>query len=464
MTQTLGDGIEDLRAVMSGTVVVPTDEGYDDARRVWNADIDRRPAVIACCATAADVAAALRFAQAEGLEIAVRGGAHSMSGQSVVDDGLVIDLSGMRQVDVAPEERCARVGGGALLSDLDAAAQAHGLAVPLGAIGHTGVGGLTLGGGMGWLSRQAGLTIDNLVSAEVVLADGRIVRASDDEHPDLFWAIRGGGGNFGVVTEFEFRLHEVGPMIEFGLFFWDIEQGADALRLVREVVPELPRSMNVMITAMSAPPAPFVPAQHHFTPGFALLLAGFGGAAEHASVVARLRAALPPLFDHVAPMPYVALQQMLDEANGWGLYNYEKSTQVEDLTDGVIEVLVEHLPRRSSPQSIVFVYRLDNAYCEVGEDDTAFGGVRRPQYALFNIGVAPTPELLVAERRWARSLWDALAPFSLGVGAYVNTMTEYEEHRVRAAYGEAKLERLAQIKGSYDPGNVFHRNINIKPA
>jgi FAD/FMN-containing dehydrogenase len=464
MTQTLGGGIEDLRAAMFGTVIVPTDQGYDDARRVWIADFDRRPAVVARCATASDVAAAVRFAQAEGLEIAVRGGAHSMSGQSVVDDGLVIDLSAMRQVAVDGKERRARVGGGALLSDLDAAAQAHGLAVPLGAIGHTGVGGLTLGGGMGWLSRQGGLTIDNLVSAEVVLADGRIVRASDDEHPDLFWAIRGGGGNFGVVTEFEFRLHEVGPMIEFGLFFWDIEQGGDALRLIRDVVPELPRSMNVIIAAMSAPPAPFVPAQHHFTPGFALLLAGFGDAAEHASVVARLRAAVPPLFDHVAPMPYVALQQMLDEANGWGQYNYEKSTHVDDLTDGVIEMLVEHLPRRGSPQSIVFGYRLDNAYCEVGDDDTAFGGTRRPQYALFNIGVAQTAELLVAEREWARSLWDALAPFSLGAGAYVNSMTEYDERRVRAAYGEAKLERLAEIKGSYDPGNVFHRNINIKPA
>jgi FAD/FMN-containing dehydrogenase len=356
------------------------------------------------------------------------------------------------------------VGGGALLSDLDAAAQAHGLAVPVGAIGHTGIGGLTLGGGMGWLSRQAGLTIDNLVSAEVVLADSSIVRASDDEHQDLFWAIRGGGGNFGVVTEFEFRLHEVGPMIEFGLLFWEIERGAEALRLMRDVVPDLPRSMNVIITAMSAPPAPFVPEQHHFTPGFALLVAGFGGAEEHASVVSQLRAELPPLFDHVAPMPYVALEQMFDEANSWGLYNYEKSTHVEDLTDGVIEVLTEHLPRRSSPQSIVFIYRLDNAYCEVGDDDTAFGGARRPQYALFNIGVAPTPELLVAERRWARSLWEALTPLSLGVGAYVNSMTEYEEHRVRAAYGEAKLARLAQIKGTYDPGNVFRRNINIKPA
>jgi FAD/FMN-containing dehydrogenase len=464
MTQTLGDGIEDLRAAVAGTVIVPADKDYDFARRVWNADIDRRPAVIARCATATDVAAAVRFAQAEGLEIAVRGGAHSMSGQGVVDDGLMIDLSGMRQVAVDPDARRARVGGGALLSDLDAAAQAHGLAVPVGAIGHTGIGGLTLGGGMGWLSRQAGLTIDNLVSAEVVLADGRIVRASDDEHADLFWAIRGGGGNFGVVTEFEFRLHEVGPMVEFGLFFWDMEQGAEALRLIRDVVPELPRSMNVIITAMSAPPAPFVPAQHHFTPGFALLLAGFGGAEEHASVVARLRAALPPLFDHVSPMPYVALQQMFDEANAWGLCYYEKSTHVGDLTDGVIEVLTEHLPRRSSPQSIVFIYRLDNSYCEVGEDDTAFGGIRRPQYALFNIGVAPTSELLVAERQWARSLWDALGPLSLGVGAYVNSMTEYEEHRVRAAYGDAKFERLAQIKGTYDPGNMFHRNINIKPA
>jgi FAD/FMN-containing dehydrogenase len=463
MTQTVGGGTAALRAAMAGPVIDPSDPGYDAARAVWNGNIDRRPALIARCGSAEDVAAAVRFAQAEGLEIAVRGGGHSMSGQSVVDDGLVIDLSGMCQVSVDPEAMRARVGGGALLKDLDGATQEHGLAVPLGAIGHTGVGGLTLGGGMGWLTRQAGLTIDNLVSVEIVPADGRIVRASATEHPDLFWAVRGGGGNFGVVTEFEFRLHAVGPMIDFGLMFWGEEQAGDALRVIREVVPELPRSLNVIITVMTAPPAPFVPEQHHFRPGIGLLLAGFGDTEEHASALSRVRAALPPLFDHVSPMPYVALQQMLDESNAAGQHYYEKSTYVDDLTDGVVDALVDHLGRRTSPMSIVFIYRLDQAFCEVDEFDTAFGGTRSPQYAIFGIATSPTPDLLPADREWSRSLWAALQPHSRGVGTYVNAMTEYEEHRVRAAYGP-KYERLKRVKAAHDPRNVFHRNINIAPA
>ncbi|HVL83055.1 MAG TPA: FAD-binding oxidoreductase [Pseudonocardia sp.] len=463
MTQTAGAGVEALRAAMAGAVVTPDGPDYDDVRRVWNADVDRRPAVVARCTSPADVSVAVTHARAQGLEIAVRCGAHSMSGHSAVDDGMVIDLSGMREVVVDPVARLARVAGGALLGDLDAATQEHGLAVPVGAISHTGIGGLALGGGMGWLTRQAGLTIDNLVSAEVVLADGRIVRASADEHPDLFWAIRGGGGNFGLVTEFELRLHEVGPMVEFGLFFWEQEHSAEALRAVRGLVADLPRSCNVMVVGMNAPPAPLVPQEHHFRSGFALVLAGFGEARDHARAVDRIRAALAPLFEHVTPMPYVALQQMLDEANAWGLHNYEKSTHVPELTDGVIDVLTEHLPRRRSPMSVTIMYRLDQAYCEAGEDDTAYGGLRAPQWAVFNIGISPTPDGLPAERAWARGIWDALQAHSLGVGAYVNTMSEQEYHRVVAAYGPAKLERLARIKGVYDPGNLFHRNINIKP-
>ncbi|MFC4950357.1 FAD-binding oxidoreductase [Pseudonocardia sp. GCM10023141] len=464
MTSTVSGGVEALRTAMGGAVLDPSDPGYDAARAVWNAAIDRRPAVIARCSSAADVSTAIGYAQATGLEIAVRCGAHSMSGASTVDGGLVVDLSGMRDVTVDPQARRARVAGGALLADVDAATQAHGLAVPLGAIGHTGVGGLTLGGGMGWLTRQAGLSIDNLVSAEVVVADGRILRACADENAELFWAIRGGGGNFGVVTEFEFRLHEVGPMLEFGLLFWGVDQAAEALRVVREVLAELPRSMNGIVAGMSAPPEPFVPEQFHFRPGFALMLAGFGDPAEHARVVARLREAVPPLFEHVSPMPYVALQQMIDEANAWGRHNYEKSTNIEALTDGVIEVLTEHVSLRSSPLSIFLLYRLDEAYADADADATAFGGSRIPQFAMFTVGVSFSAEQLVAERNWVRGLWDAMQPHSLGVGSYVNGMTEQEEHRVLAAYGRTKYDRLARIKREYDPANVFHRNINIRPA
>jgi FAD/FMN-containing dehydrogenase len=464
MAMTGSVDLEALRASMKGSVIDRDDPTYDDARRVWNADIDRHPTVIARCESPADVAAALAFAREQGLPIAVRGGAHSTPGSSTVDDGLVIDLSPLNQVTVDPEAKRVRVGGGALLGDLDAATQAHGLAVPAGVVSHTGVAGLTLGGGMGWLTRLAGLSIDNLVSAEVVTADGRVLRADDNENRDLFWAIRGGGGNFGVVTEFEFRLHEVGPMVQLGLLFWGLEDGAAALRLARDVIPTLPREVNIIIAGLHTPQAPFVPEQYQHQPGVALMVTGFGSAEVHAEALAGIRAALPPRFEMVDSLPYVALQKMLDEANDWGFHCYDKGSYVEDLSDEAIQVVMEHLPRKSSPLSALLFYRLDGAYSETGEDDTAFSGGRSPRYAMFIVAVCPTPELLTAERAWVRSFWEALRPHSIGAGSYVNAMGEFEDDRVRASYGPAKYERLARIKREYDPENVFHRNANIKPA
>jgi hypothetical protein len=464
MTQMMRGSVETLRAVMGGPVIGPADGDYDQARRVWNAGIDRRPAMIARCASAADVAAAVTFAAEHDLEITVRGGAHSMSGASVADRGLMIDLSQLNQVSVDPQAKRARAGGGALLAGLDAATQAHGLAVPAGVVSHTGVGGLTLGGGMGWLTRQAGLSIDNLVSAQVVTADGQIRRAAVDENPDLFWAIRGGGGNFGVVTEFEFRLHEVGPVVQVGLLFWGLEQGPDMLRLAREIIAALPRELNIIIAGLNAPPAPFVPEQHHHRPGYALAVAGFGSAGQHHQVLARIRQALPPLWEFATPMPYVALQQMLDEANAWGFHTYDKGTYLEDLSDEAIEIVAGHLPRKSSPLSALLFYRLDQAYSQAGEDDTAFSGGRSPRFAVFIVAVCPTPQLLAADRTWARSFWEALRPHSPGPGSYVNAMTEFDDDRVRAAYGPAKYDRLATIKAKYDPQNLFHHNANIQPA
>jgi FAD binding domain/Berberine and berberine like len=464
MTHTMRGSIDGLRAAMTGSAIGPADPEFDEARRVWNADIDRRPAMIARCASPADVAAAVTFAAGHGLEITVRGGAHSPSGESVADHGLMIDLSRLNHVSVDPQAKRARAGGGALLADLDAATQAHGLAVPAGHVSHTGVGGLTLGGGMGWLTRQAGLSIDNLTSAQVVTADGRIQRAAAEENPDLFWAIRGGGGNFGVVTEFEFRLQQVAPIVQLGLLFWGLEQGPDVLRLAREIIATLPRELNILIAGLNAPPTPFVPQEHHLRPGYALVVIGFGSAGQHQQVLARIRGALPPLWEFVTPMPYVALQQMFDEVNAWGFHGYAKGTYLADLSDEAIEVAAEYLPRKSSPLSALLFYRLDEAYSEAGDDDTAFSGGRSPRYAVFIIAVCPTPQLLAADRAWARSFWQALRPHSLGAGSYVNAMTEFEADRVRASYGPAKYQRLATIKAKYDPQNLFRHNANIQPA
>jgi FAD/FMN-containing dehydrogenase len=464
MTQLADSGIGELRATFEGSVLGPDDGEYDDARRLWNADQDLRPAVIARCRSAADVSRAVLFARDRGLEIAIRGGAHSISGMSSVDDGLMIDLSELNQVTVDPQTRRARAAGGALLGQLDAAAQEHGLATPAGMVSHTGVAGLTLGGGMGWLSRKFGLSIDNLLSVEVVVADGRILRASDDENPDLFWAIRGGGGNFGVVTEFEFRLHEVAPMIQFGLLFWDLDKGAEVLRMARDVIAKLPPEVNIVVGAVNAPPAPFVPAEYHFRPGYALIVPSFGSADEHAAVLDEIRATVPPLFEFASPMPYVALQQMLDEANGWGFHAYDKGFYLDDFTDEAIEVITEHVPRKQSPGSVLLFYRLDNAYSAVPDDATAFSGSRAPGYAGFIIAVCPTPELLEHDREWARAFWAATIPIGRGIGSYVNAISDTgADDRVRASYGP-KYDRLAAIKATYDPENIFHRNANIKPA
>jgi FAD/FMN-containing dehydrogenase len=465
MTQTVGDRIDTFRSVMTGQVVTPDDPGYDDARRVWNADIDKRPAIVAMCASPSDVAAAVTFGVEEGLEIAVRGGAHNVAGASTVDGGLMINLANLNHVVVDPVEKRARVGGGALLGELIAAAQEHGLATTVGAVGHTGVGGLTLGGGMGWLTRKHGLSIDNVVSAEVVTADGKILRAAADENPDLYWAIRGGGGNFGVVTEFEFALHPVGPMIQFGLLFWELDKGKDLLRMAREVLRTLPPEVNIVVAALNAPPAPFVPEEHHFKPGYGMLIAGFGDQEQFDSVVQRFHEGPEFLFEFASPMPYLALQTLLDEANAWGQHYHEKGDYLTELTDEVIDVITEQVPRKSSPQSVVLMYRLDGAYSAVGDDDTAFSGGRSPRYGFFIVAISATPDLLPADREWARSLYKELMKVDNSDGTYVNALSEdITEDRVRDAYGAAKYERLAQIKAIYDPTNVFRRNANIKAA
>ncbi|MDX3005677.1 FAD-binding oxidoreductase [Kribbella solani] len=462
MTQLAESGVDALRAALEGPVLIPGEDGYDGARRLWNSEHERRPAVITRVRSEADVQAAVRYAVAEGLEIAVRGGAHNMAGLSSVDGGLMIDLSLLNHVSVDAAARRARAGGGALLGDLDRATQEHGLAVPAGVVSHTGVGGLTLGGGMGLLTRMHGLSIDNLESVRIATADGQALRAAADENPDLFWAVRGGGGNFGVVTEFEFRLHEVGPIVHYGLAFWGQERGAELLRAAREVIPALPREVNAMIACLNAPPAPFVPEEHQFKLGYALIVVGFGSAEQHAEAMEQVRQLVPPLFEFATPMPYAAVQQLLDEPNAWGMYHYEKGTYLEQLSDEAIAVITEQMPRKTSPLSVSMLYHLDQAYLETADDATAFSGQRTERYAMFIIATTPQLETLDAERSWTRMFWSALQPYTIGIGSYVNGMADLDTERLRAAYG-SKYERLVELKRKYDPANVFHRNQNIKP-
>ena len=456
-------GLDALRATVTGRVIDEADPDYDSARSVWHGAIDHRPAVIVRCTGPADVAAAIAFGRERGLEISVRGGGHHPWGLAIAEGGLVVDLSELRAVSVDPRTRRAKCGGGALLSDLDAAAQQHGLAVPTGLISDIGVGGLTLGGGYGWLGRYAGLTADNLVAAEVVTADGRTLRASADSHPDLFWAIRGGGGNFGVVTGFEFRLHEVGPLVHLGLFFWGLEHGPAALRVTQQVLASAPRAAGVMLVAgLTAPPAPFVPVAYHGTPGYMLAVAGFGSPEEHARLIDQVRAQLPALFEFVSPLPYTELQKMFDSFGPHGTYAYEKNVYLHELSDDVITTLVEHLPGKRSPMSFVRVLGLGGAVTDVPDDATAFSGDRSRQLMLGMVALAPDAETHGADRAWANSTWQALRPHvDGGSRQFINFM--FDRGDVRASYGPEKYRRLAGVKARYDPENVFHLNANITP-
>ncbi|WP_410585136.1 FAD-binding oxidoreductase [Amycolatopsis sp. lyj-108] len=452
-----------LRRKLSGAVVTAADPGYDAARAVWNGDIDRRPAVVVECATREDVVTALAFGREKDLEITVRGGGHSFSGSAVADDGVMIDLGGLRRITVDPDTRTALVGGGAVWADVDEATQRYGLATVGGTVSDTGVGGLTLGGGFGWLTAKHGLTIDNLLSAEVVTADGRILRASEAEHPDLFWALRGGGGNFGIVTEFEFRLHRVG-LTEVGMFFWTLENVAEVLRFAKEVIASLPSGTGSMLVGLTAPPAPFVPPEHHLAPGLALVVAGFDGPERQAPLIERIRDGLPAAFELVTPMPYADLQKLLDPTAPRGILAYEKSLYVDSLSEKVIDLIAARLPEKASPTTVMPIVPLQDTFSTVHDDATAFGGPRTPGFILGFAATAPTPEQLAADRDWARALWEELLPHSSNYGGYLNFMNEYDEDRVRTAFGAAKYARLAAIKAVYDPDNVFRHNANIRPA
>jgi FAD binding domain/Berberine and berberine like len=466
MADVMTSELTSFRGGFAGRVVTADDSDYDAVRAecVWNGQIDRRPWAIARARSADDVAAAVRLAAASGRALAVRGGGHSFSGACIADDAIMIDLGALCDVSVDPVTKTARCGGGTQWSQFDAATQEHGLATPGGLISHTGVAGLTLGGGMGWLTRKAGLSCDNLLSVQVVTADGAVVRASARENPDLFWAVRGGGGNFGVVTEFEFRLHEVGPLVQLALSFWDLDHGQDAFRAIRDQLGDIPGDVGVFLAGLNAPPAPFVPEQYQGAPGYAVLLADLGSPDAHSRAVADLRRAAPPLFTFDTPLPYTALQQTFDEAAPWGIQAYEKAIDLDELTDESIDIIARHFPRKASPLSFMPIMALGGQYAEPAEENTAFGGSRRTRYVLDISALALTADLFEADQAWVRSFWADLVPTAGGTGSYVNFMSEFEQGRIAASYGPEKYQRLSQLKAKYDRGNLFHLNANIPPA
>ena len=458
------DLVATLRTSLTGEIFAAGDDGYDVARTVWNGDIDRKPLAVVRPVDAQEVAACGRAATQAGVDCTVRGGGHNYAGHAVADGAIMIDLSAINAVSVDSSTKRARVGGGATWAALDGATAAHNLAMTGGFISHTGVAGLTLGGGIGWLTRRCGLSCDSLAGAEVVTADGRIVHASNDENADLFWALRGGGGNFGVVTQFEFGLHDVPAMANLAMLFWTPDDARDALRFARSHIHALPADMGGLIGGMSAPPMPFVPEEYHFKPGFGVMVANWGSAEEHEAAVAPLRE-FGPAFEMVTPIPYAGLQQMFDVQADWGSLAYEKAAYLDEITDDVIDVMVDYVPRISSPMTFVPIFPLSGRYCEVGDDDTAFGGHRRQGW-VFNISAAAPPSepgLFATDRAWVREFWDAIRPYARDSGSYVNFIAEADDERVRATYG-AKYDRLAAVKATWDPGNAFRHNANIKPG
>jgi len=446
-----------------GTLITGTDPQYDRARALWNGTVDRHPALIAQCRGPEDIAAAVTFAREAELCVAVRGGGHSVAGFSMCDDGLVVDLTLMRHVAVDPVRRVAAVQPGATWRDFDAATAEHGLASTGGLISSTGVAGLTLGGGIGWLQRRYGLACDNLVAADLVTADGGVVHASEAERSEVLWALRGGGGNLGVVAQFEFTLHEVSTILG-GLMLFPFERGRQVLRAFRDWARDLPDAGTMLAAVMTAPPEPFVPAALQGHPVVAIVGCWCGDLEEGAVALQPLRR-LEPAVDLFGPMPYAALQQMLDAGAPAGLRSYFRGGFVADLDDDVIEVVLDHGARMPSPMSAIHLHQMGGAVARVGVDDTAFSG-RSAGYTYNVVSTWADPTEDAVHLKANRELTEALAPVSTG-GAYVNFVPETAgegEGRSRAAYGDDIYDRLARLKREFDPTNLFRSNHNVRPA
>ena len=451
---------EELNRAIEGRVLVPGGPGYEDARQIWNGMIDRRPAAIVQCASAEDVPPAIRFARAHDLEISIRGAGHNIAGNALCDDGLTIDFSNMKAVRVDAGKKLAYVQPGATLADLDEATQKNGLATPVGINSTTGIAGLTLGGGFGWLTRKYGMTIDNLVSADVVTADGKKLHASESENADLFWALRGGGGNFGVVTEFEFRLFDVGPEIFAGLMVFPFRQAKQILQKYREFVNTAPEELNVWVVLRQAPPLPFLPPDVHGKEVVVLPVFYSGPAAEAEKLIAPLRQFGDAHGEHLGVQPYVAWQKAFDPLLTAGARNYWKSHNFTQLADGALESVIEYAGKLPSPQCEIFIGLIAGAPNRVAAQAMAYGH-RDAKFVLNVHGRWDEARDDAKCIGWAREFFQKSAPFASS-GAYVNFMTAEEGDRIAAAYGR-NYDRLAQIKKRYDPENVFHMNQNIKP-
>jgi FAD/FMN-containing dehydrogenase len=448
-----------------GSVIAPDDGGYDDARAIWNGTVDRRPRLIARCSGTADVATAVRCARDRDLEIAVRGGGHNVAGTAVCDDGMMIDLSAMRAVSVDPVERIALVQGGALWGDVDHETQAHGLATTGGIVGHTGVGGVALGGGVGWLMRKHGLTVDNVIEAELVTAEGDIIRASADDHEDLFWALRGGGGNFGAVCSFRFALHPVGPTVVAGPVFWPAEDTADVLRFYREFVADAPDELGNVIRLGTIPPLSVIREELHFQPAIAVASCYAGPVEDGERAIRALREFGTALVDLVGPSLYVDHQRSLDDTVPHGWHYAWKATDLTGLSDEVIDIVAEQAYRATSPRSYAAMFHMGGAVARVARDATAYPGRDVEHNIIIDAAWLPEQDDSVgaADTAWAREFLGALQPHRAGV--YVNFLDSDDDiSRVREAYGDDTYRRLAEVKAKYDPENVFHNNKNIQPA
>lgn len=452
--------IEALKSHLRGDLIRPGDAAYDDARAVYNGMIDRHPAVIVRCVDVADVISAVNFAREHHLLLAVRGGGHNGPGLGTCDGGLVIDLSRMDSVHVDPARRTVRADGGCVWGEVDHATHPFGLATPSGFISTTGVGGLTLGGGIGYLTRTYGLTLDNLLSVDMVLADGSYVTASEQEHPDLFWAVRGGGGNFGVVTSFVFRLHEVSTVYG-GPILWPLDQAQNLMKFWRDYILNAPRDINSWFGFVTVPPAPPFPEQYHLQKMCAIVWCYTGDLAQAEERFAPIRAFGTPAIDAAGPIPWPVLQSLFDGLYPKGLQWYWKADFFTDLNDKAIELHVKYAEQLPTMHSTMHIYPINGAAHNVGRNDTAFS-FREANFAEVIVGVDPDPANNERMMAWARNYWMALHPYSDG-GGYINMMMDEGQDLVHAAYRE-NYDRLARIKATYDPDNLFRVNQNIEPA